>query len=364
MAKDDFVKTPDGRPLSHAELVREAEALAAKIDRDATAEPPNDIIRHLSISHYSPADRAKPTLSHPEGYSERVAGLDLHWPAAKAQAVDEALALFKSEVKDHAPFVPKHLDVRTFPRIIPSVEFRGGLQLLWQQLGSSSVRQYPWSAIGRVMTWGDGRYLGSGTGFMVGPNLLMTASHCLPWDYSGNCHIEFTPAAHPSNPPPFGKTHVTEWYGWPRYGSSWELVFKADAKDIAICRTGDPIGNICGWLGTQSFADHDEYYRHWYASVGYPGVANGFPMAELLLRMKDVDGDNDGRELETHNFGSPGWSGGPLFGYIHDDWRAVGTAHGMETEFRFGIPPWTVNFVFAGGRNLVRLVEYGYRHWQ
>jgi len=69
------------------------------------------------------------------------------------------------------------------------------------------------------------------------------------------------------------------------------------------------------------------------------------------------------RELETDNFGGSGWSGGPLFIFINNDWRAVGVCHGFEIEAVIGIPPWNANLVFAVGKWMVDLLNYGYANY-
>lgn len=42
-------------------------------------------------------------------------------------------------------------------------------------------RNFPWGAMGRIDT-----QLGKGSGFVVGPRHIMTASHVLDWDREGN----------------------------------------------------------------------------------------------------------------------------------------------------------------------------------
>ena len=345
---------------------RELERMASTLDREATKPLPDDIIRHLKLSRFPDKGKAADKISAPKGYTPR-SELRLNLPAAKAveRPRGKALAAGRRKAESLDAHVPPHLAVRTIPRTRPLLERssapmevkRSSLTLI-----GMDMRAYPWSAIGHVRCFSEGRGLSSGTGFMVGPNLLMTASHVMPWAYSGNCQIEFVPAMHPSHGAPFGSTWVSDWYGVP-YDGFWDLVFKPDAEDYVICRTIDPIGNVCGWLGTQAFDDHDDYFDHIYMSAGYPDFANGFPAVEPLAFIRDVDGDKHARELETVNFGSHGWSGGPLFGRIRDDWRAVGVAHGKETEFVAGIPPWNVNFVFGGGNAMVDLVYYGYDNY-
>jgi hypothetical protein len=353
-------------PMSQSKTFRRLSELASRLDRAPEAPFPAELVEHLRLRTF-PGDRGsgEAKVSAPKGFMPRMT-TSLNLPKAKGIVHDGRKSIApKSARRPLDAFIPRHLGVetiaKTVPMRIPNFD-PGAVRPLIQAIGWD-LGFFPWSCVGRLHVSRDGGPLmNGGTGFMVGPNLLMTASHVMPWDYSGNCSIEFVPAFYPGRVPRFGSTMVTDWYGVPHDGW-WDQVFEADASDFVICRTADPIGNVCGWLGTQAFDDHDEYFDNLYTSIGYPDFANGYPTVELLAQIDDVDGDKEGRELETGNFAGPGWSGGPLFGWVRDDWRVVGICHGKETEFVVGIPPWNVNLLFAGGNRMVDLVYYGYDNY-
>lgn len=348
------------------EALKQLDEISKTQDRLPEEPFPNEIVEHLKLnSYYDDKKKSPEKVSAPKGFLPRI-NLDHNRPIAKGIMHEKGVSLIDEKNSDltHFPsYLPSHLGVKSVLSTV-SRKFRSGVTPMENkiQVIGANMDMFPWSCIGRIVVYLDGKSIKTGTGFMVGPNLLMTASHVMPWEHDGKCSIVFTPGYHPHYEPPFGSTTVSDWYGVPHDGF-WDIVFQSDASDIVICRTNDPIGNICGWLGTKSFGNHDKYFNHFYNSLGYPDFANGYPTCEFLATIRDVDGDKNRRELETENFGGPGWSGGPLFSFIDNDWRAVGVCHGFETEFVFGIPPWNTNLVFAGGKWMVDLVNYGYNHY-
>jgi hypothetical protein len=70
--------------------------------------------------------------------------------------------------------------------------------------------RYPWSTVGKVQT-----AEGSCTGTMIGPRLMLTASHCVNWLDGGSSAgwIKFTPAYY-NGDSPFGLAWGTHIYSW------------------------------------------------------------------------------------------------------------------------------------------------------
>lgn len=354
------------RKFQFNEILKQLDELSKTQDRLPEEPFPNEIVEHLRLESYPIENRNDtPKVSAPKGFLPRT-NMSPNLPLAKGVKHKEGASLIidKKSDTDFLSYIPRHLGVKT---VVPTVsrKLRSGITPMENkiQVTGAKMDMFPWSCIGVIIVYLDGKAIKSGTGFMVGPNLLMTASHVMPWEHDGKCTIKFIPGYHPNYQPPFGSTTVSDWYGVPNEGDWDDLLFNSDANDLVICRTNDPMGTICGWLGTQSFGDHDNYYDHFYNSLGYPDFAKGYPVCEFIATIKDVDGDNTMRELETDNFGGPGWSGGPLFGFINNDWRAVGVCHGFEVEAVIGIPPWNANLVFAGGKWMVDLVNYGYANY-
>ena len=149
---------------------------------------------------------------------------------------------------------------------------------------------------------------------------------------------------------PFGSSYVERVHGVANFGNSAGL-------DCAICKLYTPLGDRCGWMGSQSWGSEDPYYAGGWTSVGYPDTAAGgggeIPVVEFDRGIKDIDDDGDGLALETVRFTDHGWSGGPLWGWINGDARVIGVCSGEE----YNVGP--DRSVFAGGEHMVNLVKYG-----
>lgn len=188
---------------------------------------------------------------------------------------------------------------------------------------------YPWSTIGKVDVI-DPRNPSArhpvGSGVLVGPNLMLTASHVAPWGKSP-WSMKFTPALRDSTAP-FGSSFVQTFRGVQDFNGHPGL-------DYVICKLFTRLGDRVGWMGTQCFGNQDKYKDFAWVSVGYPTDSfNGKrPVVEPFVPVADVDSDADGVELETHTFATAGWSGGPLWSFLaSNDPRVVGTMVGEEEE--------------------------------
>jgi hypothetical protein len=235
-------------------------------------------------------------------------------------------------------------------------------------------RSYPWSTIGRVFvgtapTVNDSNWMGlwtsSGTGAMVGRNLMVTASHVAPWGRGpGQWWMRFVPAywgaiVGGGFTQPFGGSFVERFTGVQVDENS------VSGRDVAICKLYRPLGDLTGWLARWRWFDDDEY-RNWpYASVGYPGnpYQGQRPVVVPFAAIDDVDADGDGLELETHPFTSDGWSGGPLFFWRNGSPFAVGVASGREEEFDLWEFFTKTHSVFSGGRRFTDLIDFGWANW-
>jgi hypothetical protein len=235
---------------------------------------------------------------------------------------------------------PPWLECEFFPRIAPRYFHTRGIL---EQLSKS----WPWSTVGKVFA---GRGPGTtpqwaGSGVMVGRDLLLTAGHLAPWG-AGQWFMEFVPLF-ASGAAPFGRAFVKSYLGV-------QASNLPSGLDYVICRLYTPIGDRCGWMGSKWWSDEDEYEDRTWTSVGYPkGFMNGQrPAVRFEIGVKDIDGDGDGLEIETVDFATEGWSGGPLWGFIDNDAKVIGIESGYETD---GFDPQ--RSVFAGGAHMVNLVK-------
>ncbi|WNG87800.1 trypsin-like serine protease [Mycobacterium sp. ITM-2016-00317] len=207
---------------------------------------------------------------------------------------------------------------------------------------------YPWRTIGKVYTPTAG-----GTGYLVGPNLVLTAGHVMPWDQA-DWWVQFIPAYRDgdSNPTPFGWSYVSEYRGYrPQGGSPF-------GYDYALCRLYQPLGNALGWMGTRSAGDDDIESRS-YTSSGYPDSYGGRPAVNFSLGIRDIDNDSPGREYETVHHVSSGWSGGPLWYFAGTNPYAIGVTSGYEKD---GLDP--TRDVYAGSSAMTDLVRFGLDNWR
>lgn len=169
---------------------------------------------------------------------------------------------------------------------------------------------YPWSAVGKLFISRSGGGTKVGSGVLVGPRLLLTASHAMPWG-TEDSSIRFAPGYLQGNHPDFGDAYVEAWRG---------VVNSDDVNglDYVICRLNWRIAERTGWLGSEWHSDEDWYYDNSWISVGYPTASpsgGNSPSLEMPAWVQDIDDDSDGLQIETQNFVSGGWSGGPLWGW-------------------------------------------------
>jgi hypothetical protein len=262
---------------------------------------------------------------------------------------------------------PRWVDLDHLPRLrphrfkVPPFERGGRVSGRPEEVGFHTMMQesltfsWPWRTIGKVLHGSASDFTkptGWGTGVLVGPNLMLTASHVAEWD-GGWMH--FFPGFRDGNGDPrFGDSFVQRIRGI-RAGSS------PTGYDYVICKLAKPLGQSVGWMGTQWWGDEDRYYDGTWFLNGFPGdFANGDRLAvEYPLDIDDIDNDDPGLELETDFFVTGGWSGGPLWGWMPDGPHVIGITSGWEAD---GWDP--VRSVIAGGAHLVELTQFGWDNWQ
>jgi len=169
--------------------------------------------------------------------------------------------------------------------------------------------RYPWGTICKVTT-----AAGWGSGIIVGPRHVLTASHVVDWSRNGAGSVE----VHRSGGTVRATTAITRvWY----YTQVTGLVdwFEND-EDYAVLVTGSRIGDRFGWLGTRSYDDAWDGDRYWY-SVGYPGDIGG-GNSPVWQNRKWLDKDfwdwGDATSMETDADLIPGQSGSPMFAWWND----------------------------------------------
>jgi hypothetical protein len=289
----------------------------------------------------------------------------------------QELHRLSEKIPVHEGYRPPWLRGQYLPRIIPRrapapvqpfLDLDFGIQagLHEGQLTTAGLvyaeladRNWPWCTVGQISVSIPGQNGRLGSGVLVGPNLILTASHAVPWDAPAGWSMLFTPSfrATDPNPAPFGSSWVEQVRG--------HLTEENDvnANDYVIAKLHTPLGNSVGWMGSQSFGNDNDYEGPSWMSVGYPGLS-GVPFWAPDIKIDDVDSSGGGRELETGEFLMGGWSGGPLLGFLGLEPKVIGIASGNEPELSIGWFHVTeTNSVFAGGSHMVDLVKYGYANW-
>jgi hypothetical protein len=222
----------------------------------------------------------------------------------------------------------------------------------------ASVIFYPWTTFGQISVGTDpaGQMpsLSGGAGVLIGPKLMMTASHLVPWNLpDGSYWMKFTAGRREADPAV--SAFVTRLRGIPHTTDS-----DPSGYDYVICRINPALGEQRGWLGSSSLGSDDAYYDGRWHSVGYPTwfFEGRRPAYEFNIRIVDLDSDDPGLELETdyHVASGGGWSGGPLWGVFpgEDNYKVIGIKSGWEVDV---YDP--ARGVFAGGPLLVDLVKHG-----
>jgi V8-like Glu-specific endopeptidase len=242
------------------------------------------------------------------------------------------------------------------PRLVPfelsarDTGLRESRVVLEPRASEAERLPYPWRTVGRIIvrsslgTW-------AASGVLVGPNLVLTASHIAPWD-GANWSMEFIPALREgdANPRPWGSSFTEQFRG---YRSA-----AATGYDYVLCKLYRPLGSAIGWMGTIASPD-SEALSHSYFSSGYPANFGGRPAVQAAVGIRDIDADSPGREYETVTYTSGGWDGGPLWFYNGQPPMVRGVLSGSETDV---FDPR--RDVYAGFHAMVDLVKFGLENWR
>lgn len=281
------------------------------------------------------------------------------------------------------PEPPEWSDLIYHPKFLPrelrSTSRRRSGKILYPHgyIWGTDVRQpffpsgYPWHCIGRLDVWNNPFSFvpsSSGTGALIGPNIVLTASHMVPWA-ANPAMIQFTPAYF--NGVSTVGANVTSFVS---DASAYDLDSPpAPAFDFAVLRLEDRLGDSLGFFGVKSYSDSWNDHNYW-TLVGYPGLVMGGQQPSLQRGISFHDDDEDSNdfgeamELETQNGESTGGdSGGPYFAFWDNGPYIVGVDVGGEAEFIFNpFTPWPFeddNNVASAGPALVQLARWARDTW-
>ena len=301
-------------------------------------------------------------------------------PTPKAYRIDAAtlskivkpfMPPFKNGLGSLTSFRPKYINftrksdtflfqdphIKAFQAIAPN-----STQLfLRRELVNSTRMSYPYSTMGKVFLR-DGAKRGSCSGTAVGPNLMLTANHCVSWNSTGDWSLEFVPGFNAEDarlPRPWGSAFAKQCLG-----IDPALI---DGRDYAICELDSSIGLTVGYLGWRASTKNDFYLGGTWSSVGYPfNFRNGaVPATEENIKIRKIQnsGGESGKLMATSPYVEQGWSGGPLFGWEGDEPFVAGvvSANVGTSAFDHIFAEFTFH---AGGVRLAEMVQYGLSQWK
>jgi hypothetical protein len=228
---------------------------------------------------------------------------------------------------------------------------------------------YPWHCIchltfsTRRAPTSPWKYSGEGTGFLVGRNVCVTASHVFPTAGFSEFKVDVVAGS-------FLGTSTLGIAGRTNVHSVLRVSPYDVGSDLMMMGLYDPVGDAAGWLGTRTYTDRWEDWNVW-ALVGYPYDKKPNPTWQRQIAIyddddgPDVDMPNgdwwDSLQLESYADVASGMSGAPMFGWFEDGVYAVGVLKGWEgVDYGFGEDN---NAVASGGRILPAMVNYARSLW-
>jgi hypothetical protein len=175
--------------------------------------------------------------------------------------------------------------------------------------------EFPYSACGKLfLTQGDKDHYGSAS--VVGPNIILTAGHCVHKNGVWSTNVAFYPS-YPLTGVHFSYSVEAAWTDWTDDGNH--------AFDYGMIWIDNDPGYKVGWLGLLWFADPSG--RVWNA-VGYP---------------YDPNPPFDGNAM-SETLGEPGFGGAftGTIGLFNDNLGEGSSGGPWLTDFN-GSPPWYAN---------------------
>jgi len=217
---------------------------------------------------------------------------------------------------------------------------------------NESLRIWPHCTVGKIWVGANKNYdspLWTGTGVLVGCDLVLTSSHIAPWGLPG-WWMRFAPG-YSKGSYPFGSSFVVDIRGYDNPGA---------ADDFVVCKLYKPLGDKCGWMGTEGWGSNHEYTREVWNLVGYsPIVDHG----ELQIfdgdeKVRHVRDEGQFKILDVQGT-TWGWRGGVMWGWHHECPCVVGLLSGRRQELCIFI-----NETWLGGLGMVELVSWARTNWE
>lgn len=148
---------------------------------------------------------------------------------------------------------------------------------------------------------------GIATGFLVGPNLLLTAAHCvMNVNDSDRTFADWCAYPGYNN----GSSYLNVSSGWSQiiYPNSW-ISDHPDDSDWCLCILNESIGLNVGWYGCQAYGTNSEMNGIMVSPYGYPqAYGNG---EKQYYTFGNISNTHD-KYFDTNAVITGGMSGGPI----------------------------------------------------
>jgi V8-like Glu-specific endopeptidase len=343
-----------------------ARSLRRRREEEATEAPPGG---EFSLYEFALPDGDDVELVRDERGTYRVVArtrgdgvrVEPPYPTLEVQKLDRGLVEQLGDVRELDGYRPPFAALRSWPHVLeragrlgededrPANVFQPDSRYVYQDTS------FPWRIVGRV--WGAG---GTGSGAVVGPRHVLTASHMIDWhDDGGAGWVTFSPGYFNTNGP-WGEYHATSILSWNK--AEGGLTDLETAFDYVVLVMDRPVGDHVGYAGYRAYDDGwngGAYWQH----MGYPGDLTGtqrpaFVGSAVVSSTSDesVSGQ-DGLVMGHFNDITGGHSGGPVWGWWGSEpWpRVVGV---QSAEAGTPGPTTSGDNEFGGGSALSALISY------
>jgi V8-like Glu-specific endopeptidase len=235
---------------------------------------------------------------------------------------------------------PRFVDVPNPPRVL----WRDNDLVPWSGVYDPDGRRvyadtnYPWACVAKVLN------SGSGSGALVGPRHVLTASHVIDWNGPMET-VLFTQGG-----------VVLDWV------AAAEVITYKKIDQVDGTNADDDYAVIVlerspglGWLGTRTYdSDWDDETDVW-KNISYaPAFGGGVePVFQTGFFLDEEDWDfGRGRAIDSTTLDcEPGMSGSPVFGFWSDGPYVIGVVSAGTNDAPDGFN------IVSGGSNLTRLVR-------
>jgi V8-like Glu-specific endopeptidase len=190
--------------------------------------------------------------------------------------------------------------------------------------------RYPWRCLCKVRT-----PKGSGSGVLVGPRHVLTASHVIDWTPGWvNIKVLLNGTNFLANA---SATHV---YASVHIQDAANISYSDADEDYAVLVLNQRLGDQFGWMGTRSYnSKWDEEQQSW-RNMGYPGDRGWMgttPIYQRNFLLNELGADSGSARLVRSQTidGFKGQSGGPIFNFWTDGPYVVGVFSAEDDDYNY-----------------------------